>query len=162
MAGALIGVVIAAGFAATGVLGNDEFDPHPVRSMSYVLPLGETIIYFLTFTGSSLDFGIGMVLGTISGAFGVALYKRELHLESFDGRREMRRHLIGAFLMGFGGVTALGCTVGQGMSGLSTLSMSSPLALGCILIGANFGLNYLLTGSLSDAARALLSREPVV
>lgn len=161
-AGILIGFVVAAGFVATGVLGGDEFEPQPVVSMTYVLPPGETIIYLLTFTGASLNFGIGTVLGTIAGAFAVAVYKGELHLESFDGRREMRRHLIGAFLMGFGGVTALGCTVGQGMTGMSTLSISAPIALGCILIGAIFGLYYLLTGSLSDAVRALLWREPVV
>jgi uncharacterized protein len=56
----------------------------------------------------------------------------------------VKRHLLGAFLMGTGGVTALGCTIGQGLSGLSTLSVGSMLALGAILVGARAGLYYLV------------------
>lgn len=155
-AGTLIGLVIAAGFAATGIIGSDPFDPQPVESMTYVLPPGETIVYLLTYTGASIDFGITVVLGTIAGAFVVALWKSELRLEAFDGRREMRRHLLGALLMGFGGVFALGCTVGQGMTGMSTLSMSSPLALLSIFVGASFGIHYLVSEGVGDALASFL------
>ncbi len=154
IAGALIGLVIAAGFAATGILGADVFDPKPVVSMTYVLPPGETIVYLLTFSGATLTFGIGTILGTLAGAFSVALIKREIVVEAYDGRREMSRHLIGAAMMGIGGVTALGCTVGQGITGISTLSLSAPIALAAILVGGIFGVHYLLNGSVLEALRA--------
>ncbi len=160
--GVVIGFVVAAGFAATGIVGADPFDPQRVESLTYVLPPGETIIYLLTFSGATIDFGIGLVIGTVAGAFLTAAAKRELRLEAFDDAREMRRHLLGALLMGFGGVTALGCTVGQGISGIATLSLSAPLALGSILLGAAFGLHYLVSGSVREAFSALhaAGREP--
>lgn len=158
LAAVMIGTAIASGYWVTGELGNNAFDPQRVESLTYVLPPGETIVYLLTFSGSTIDFGIGVVFGTVIGAFLVAVAKREIRLEAFDDAREMRRHLLGAFLMGFGGVTALGCTIGQGISGMATLSMSAPLALGSILIGATFGLFYLVTGSIGDA-RSLLRQK---
>ena len=154
VAGAAIGCVIAAGFAFTGILGGDIFDPQPVVSMTYVLPPGETIVYLLTFSGATLSFGIGTIFGTLVGAFAVAYRKDELVVEAYDGRREMRRHLIGAAMMGVGGVTALGCTVGQGITGISTLSLSAPIALASILVGGIFGVHYLLNGSVREALRA--------
>lgn len=158
LAALAIGLAVAAGYGATGVLGNDPFELQRVESISYVLPPGETIIYLLTFSGATIDFGIGVVLGTAAGAFIVAAIRGELRLEAFDDAREMRRHLLGAFLMGFGGVTALGCTVGQGISGMATLSLGAPLALISILIGATFGLFYLVTGSTGEALRAMGDR----
>ncbi|WP_282608566.1 YeeE/YedE family protein [Pelagibius sp. Alg239-R121] len=151
LAGSLIGLAVAAGFAATGIWGQDPFDPQQIESLTYVLPPGEAIVYLITFTGATANFGIGVVPGTILGAFLVAAKKRELRLEAFDDAREMRRYLIGACLMGVGGVTALGCTVGQGISGMATLSLSAPLALASIFAGASFGLHYLITGSLREA-----------
>ncbi len=155
LAGALIGLAVAFGFATTGIIGSDPFEPQQVESLSYALPPGETIIYFLTFTGATIDFGVGLVLGTFGGAFLTAAAKGELRLEAFDDAREMRRHLAGAFLMGFGGVSALGCTVGQGISAMSTLALSAPLALASILLGAAFGLQYLVSGSVREAFSAL-------
>ncbi|WP_422368544.1 YeeE/YedE family protein [Pelagibius sp.] len=155
VAGVLIGATVAAGFAVTGILGDDPFDPQRVQSLSYVLPPGETIVYLLTFSGATVTFSVGLVAGTIVGAFLTAAAKGELRLEAFDDAREMRRHLLGAFLMGFGGVTALGCTVGQGISGMATLSMSAPITLGGIILGAAFGLHYLVSGSIREALSAL-------
>ena len=164
LGGVIIGLTAAGGFAATGILGADPFDPQRVESVTYVLPPGETIVYLLTFSGATIDFGIGLVMGTIAGAFLAAAAKGELRLEAFDDAREMRRHLLGAFLMGFGGVTALGCTVGQGISGMATLSFSAPLVLASILLGAAFGLHYLVSGSLREALSALhfSARAPFV
>lgn len=158
LAALAIGLTVAGGFWATGVLGDNPFDLQRVESLTYVLPPGETIVYLLTFSGATIDFGIGLVFGTAAGAFLVALAKGEIRVEAFDDAREMRRHLLGAFLMGFGGVTALGCTIGQGISGMATLSMSAPLALASILIGATFGLFYLITGSIREAATMLIER----
>ena len=157
-AGVAIGLTVTAGFAATAILGADAFNPRPVVSVRYVLPLGDTLIWLQTFSGATINFGIGVVIGTVAGAFGVSLWKREMRWEAFDDAVEMRRHLVGAFLMGFGGVTALGCTVGQGMTGMSTLSASAPLALGSIFIGAFFGLHWLMTGGVGEALSMIAAR----
>lgn len=160
VAGVLIGLAVAAGFAVTGTWGQDPFHPQEIESLTFALPPGEAIVYLITFTGATASFGIGVVPGTILGAFLVAAHKLELRLEAFDDAREMRRYLIGACLMGFGGVTALGCTVGQGISGMATLSLSAPLALASIFAGASFGLQYLITGSFREALAAFeLSRD---
>jgi len=94
----------------------------------------------------------------IVGAFLVARAKGQFMLESFDGNREMVRHLGGAVLMGFGGLTAMGCTVGQGITGLSTLAVSAPLALGAIFLGAAAGLRYLTLGRLWPPQGDLVTR----
>ncbi|MDA7947075.1 MAG: YeeE/YedE family protein [Hyphomicrobiaceae bacterium] len=156
--GVIIGLVVAGGFAATGIMGSDPFDPAPVRSLSYVIPPGRAVIYLLTFIGAMIDFSIALVFGTLAGSFAAAMLNKELRIEAYDDAREMRRHLLGAFLMGFGGVSAYGCTIGQGVSGMATLSLAAPLALGAILIGAIGGLYYLLTGSFSEAVNLTFRR----
>ena len=149
--GIVIGLVVAGGFAATGIIGDDPFEPTSVRSLSYVIPPGRAVIYLLTFIGATMDFSIALVFGTLAGSLIAALMKKEVRIEAYDDALEMRRHLLGAFLMGFGGVSAYGCTIGQGVSGMATLSAAAPLALGSILIGATGGLYYMLTGSVREA-----------
>ncbi len=153
--GILIGLAVAGGFLATGVIGADPFDEIRVQSLTYVLPLGETLVWLMTFTGSSLTFAVAVVLGTLGGAMVVAVYRGEVHWEGFEDMREMRRHMLGAAAMGAGGVTALGCTVGQGISGVSTLAVSPMITLASIFAGATFGLHWLLTGSPKEAWEAL-------
>ncbi len=148
VSGILMGVLVFGGWIVTGVVGADDFDAAPLESFTFVAPVGESLVYLMTFTGATIDFGIGTVGGVIVGAFLVARAKGQFMLESFDGNREMVRHLGGAVLMGFGGVTAMGCTVGQGITGLSTLAVSAPLALGAIFLGAAAGLRYLTLGRL--------------
>lgn len=151
ISGVVIGLVVAGGFAATGIIGNDPFEPASVRSLSYVIPPGRAVVYLLTFIGSTIDFSIALVFGTLAGSLAAAIWNKEVRVEAYDDAREMRRHLLGAFMMGFGGVSAYGCTFGQGISGMATLSAAAPLALGSILIGATGGLYYLLTGSVREA-----------
>lgn len=148
LSGVVVGLAVAGGFAATGILGNDDFHPQHVESLTYVLPPGETIQYLLTFTGAEINFGIGVTLGTIFGAWVTTATCMGFRWEVYDDAQEMRRHLLGAFLMGFGGVAAMGCTVGQGVSGMSTLAVSAPLALASIFAGAVLGIRYLMTGNL--------------
>ncbi|GBF25057.1 hypothetical protein MnTg02_00086 [bacterium MnTg02] len=109
--GIVIGLVVAGGFAATGIIGNDPFEPTNVRSLSYVIPPGRAVIYLLTFIGATIDFSIALVFGTLAGSLAAAMWNKELRIEAYDDAREMRRHLLGAFLMGFGGVSAYGCTI---------------------------------------------------
>ena len=157
-AGLIIGALIPAGWAITGILGNDEFEPVPLASFTFVAPTGETIQYLMTFTGSTINFGIAAVFGVILGAFLASVASREFHIEAFTDGADMARHLVGAALMGTGGVTALGCTIGQGITGMSTLALGSIIAWLSIMAGGVWGVKYLEEGSLGGALKAIFSR----
>ena len=132
----VIGLAAVSGFAVTGILGADDFDPAKVESVSFIMPAGNAILYLLTFTGASINFGIALLFGTIAGSFVASLARSDWTFASFQTPNETVRILTGAFLMGFGGVTALGCTIGQGITGVATLSGSSILAVAAIFAGA--------------------------
>jgi len=157
--GALVGLVIAYGWLTTGRLLQDPFNPVPVESYTFVFPLGQTLMFAMTSTGSVLTFGIGATLGVIVGAWAGALWRREFRWEASDDAREARRQIAGAFLMGTGGMYAMGCTVGQGLTGMSLLAMSSMLTLLGIWIGALAGLSVLMDGSLWGAIQGLWGRR---
>ena len=148
-AAVIMALAVCAAWLVTGHLGYDEFDPKPPASFTFVRPLGDSVLYAMLSSGMALNFGIASVAGVLLGAHLVARAKGELHREGFDGDKEMVRHLTGSAFMGTGGVLALGCTIGQGMSGISTLALSAPLAMAAIFTGAAFGLRYLEEGSLS-------------
>ena len=93
-------------------------------------------MYLQTFTGSTINFGIAAVFGIILGSFLYVILTGRFRLETFTDRGDMVRHMMGGVLMGFGGVLALGCTVGQGITGLSTLAFGSLLALVSIIFGS--------------------------
>ncbi len=135
MTGLIVGLLVAAAWAVTGVVGVDDFEPVALTSMTFVAPIGEALQYLMTFTGATINFGIATVGGIVVGAFLPALARRQFHIESFTDADELLRHLIGAALMGTGGVMALGCTVGQGITGMSTLSLGSLIAVVAIIIG---------------------------
>ena len=146
---AMIGLLIVGGWAVTGAMGADPFDPQPLISLRFVAPLGDGLIYLMSFTGATIDFGIASVFGVLIGGFLAAWRHGECRLEAFDDAREMRRHLMGGIFMGVGGVVAMGCTIGQGLTGASTLALPSFLALGLIVLGAVIGLKLLMMGGLS-------------
>ncbi len=134
-----IGALITAGWYVTGVLGYDEFEPVRTESLSFTAPVGNAIQYLMTYTGASADFGIVAVGGVILGAFVIAVMRGEWLLQGFETPHQLLRYTLGGALMGFGGILALGCTVGEGLSGLSTLSVGSILAVVSIVIGAFIG-----------------------
>ena len=136
LAGVVIGAVVTGGWFVTGYLGNDDFDPVPVESFTFVAPTGNAINYLMTFTGSTINFGIAAVLGIIVGSFACAVLSGSFRIETFSTRSEMVSHLMGGLLMGFGGVLALGCTIGQGVTGMSTLAAGSLIALISIIFGS--------------------------
>ncbi|MCW5748690.1 MAG: YeeE/YedE family protein [Alphaproteobacteria bacterium] len=140
--GALIGLLVPAGFIVTGILGADEFNPVPAESITVTGPLAQTLVYGLTYTGATMDFGIAWVLGIPLGAATVALLRREVRLEGFDGAGHTRRYLVGGVLMGVGGVLSVGCTIGQGLTGVSTLSIGSLLATASIFVGAALAMRW--------------------
>jgi uncharacterized membrane protein YedE/YeeE len=79
-------------------------------------------------------------------------------VEAFSDTEDMKRHLFGAAIMGIGGVVALGCTVGQGITGMSTLALGSVIALVSIIIGGLIGFKYLEEGTLDGALKAMISK----
>jgi uncharacterized membrane protein YedE/YeeE len=90
------------------------------------------------------------VFGVIAGAWAAAWFAAELRWEAFDDDHEMRRHLIGACLMGVGGILAGGCTIGQGITAGSMLALSWPIAVGGMVLGARIGIAILVDGSPRD------------
>lgn len=156
--GLILGAIIVAGWVTTGVAGKDEFEPVPLASLTFVAPVGESVQYLMTFTGATINFGVATVFGVILGAFVMAKATRTFRIEAFTDAGDLVRHVTGGALMGFGGVTAMGCTIGQGMTGMSTLAMGSVLALAGIILGGVFGMKYLEEGSLGGAAKALFAR----
>lgn len=153
-AGIAVGALVVTGWAITGIVGRDPFDMGRVESFTFVRPLGETILYAMLASGVGLDFPVGTALGVVVGAALQARAAGQFRWEAPDDARELKRHLAGAFLMGTGGAAALGCTIGQGVTGVSTLSLGSLLALGSILLGARLGLYFLVERSLARHATA--------
>ena len=135
LAGILIGLLIPAGWYITGVIGFDDFEPMRFESLTFIGPTGESLMYLMTFTGSAINFGIAAVFGVILGSFFYAILSGRFHVETFTDHADMVRHIVGAVLMGFGGVLALGCTIGQGITGMSTLATGSLMALISIIFG---------------------------
>lgn len=157
LAGLAAGFAVAFGWFATGWLGHDDFDPDRVASLTFVAPLGNSILYIATFSGSRADFGIGSVAGVVLGSFVAALFARGFRWEACDDARELKRHMIGALLMGTGGIMSMGCTIGQGLSAFSTLAISAPLTMVAIASGARLGLEYTMTGEWWPAIRRLFT-----
>lgn len=135
-AGLVIGLIIVAGWYITGKIGYDEFDPVRLESYTFVAPVGENINYLMTYTGSTINFGIAAVLGVLTGSFLYAVLSGNFRIETFGSRDDMIRHMLGGILMGFGGVLGLGCTIGQGVTGMSTLALGAAITLTMIIFGA--------------------------
>jgi uncharacterized membrane protein YedE/YeeE len=157
--GLIIGALIPAGWIITGVIGNDAFDPAPLASFTFVAPVGESLMYLMIFTGTTINFGIAAVFGVITGSFVAALASGTFRFEAFTSRDDLLRHLGGASIMGIGGVLALGCTIGQGITGLSTLAAGSVLAFMSICAGGVYGMKYLEEGSFGGAFRTFFVRS---
>jgi len=164
LGGAIIGLVIAAGWYVTGHIGYLAEDPQTLEeafagtntrrpeSFSFVGPVGYSLELLLLWTDSSLrvTFGIAIVVGLFAGSLAYALISRNFRWESFASAGDLRDHVLGGVLMGFGGVTALGCTIGQGLTGVSTLALGSFLALAGIVGGSAVTMKFLYW-RLSDA-----------
>jgi uncharacterized protein len=139
-AGLIVGLLIAAGWYATGHLGADDFNPVPVTSLTFVAPIADTLQYMMLSTGLTLNFGIVTVAGVFAGSLVTALATQRFRWEGYTSPGHMLRSIGGAVLMGAGGAMALGCSVGQGLTGLSTLALSSFIAVAGIMLGTGIGL----------------------
>ncbi|MEO8186094.1 MAG: YeeE/YedE family protein [Burkholderiaceae bacterium] len=156
LAGLGIGAIIVAAWAISGTIGH--VDEHPatlqeaflrtnsgrMESLSFVAPVAYTIDYLMFFSDTSkvVTIGIAAVVGMIAGSAVYALAAGKFRWEGFRDTEDTANHLVGAALMGFGGVTALGCTIGQGLSGVSTLAVGSFIAVAAIVAGAVLALKY--------------------
>ncbi len=136
LAGVFIGLAIVAAWYVTGKIGYDDFNPIPVESFSFVAPISDALQYVMTFTGSTIKFGIAAVFGVIAGSFLYAISTGKFRLETFTSRQDMVGHIFGGIFMGFGGILGLGCTIGQGVTGVSTLAMGSLITLIMIIFGS--------------------------
>lgn len=136
----IIGLLAAAGWWITGVLGFDDFDPVRLTSLNFVAPIGETLQFTMLSSGMPLSFSIVVVIGIIVGSFLRALLAREFSWQGYASPVQMQRGILGGMMMGIGGVLSLGCTLGQGISGFSTLALSSLPALAGIIGGTRIGL----------------------
>lgn len=146
LGGFVVGAVIGFGWYMTGVYAQDGFTLIRPSSITYVKNTGESISYLMNFTGLTINFGVASVFGTFVGALIASIKNHDFHWDSFDDAREMKRQMTGACMMGFGAVVASGCTIGQGMTGISTLSISSIIAFSSIIVGAAIGLKLMIDG----------------
>jgi uncharacterized membrane protein YedE/YeeE len=154
--GILIGLIVAGGWWATGIMGYDSFDTRRIESFTFVGPLGETLLYAMLSTALSADFPIGAVTGFVVGAYLAAISDGTFRWQIPANISELKRRLIGAFLMGFGGITALGCTIGQGVTGVSTLSVGSVIALVSIVAGGRLGWWWIVERGRAAAGRPVI------
>lgn len=144
--GALVGLAIISGWAGTQWVANSGFSASPVNSHTFTSPLGETLLFLMTSSGGGLTFGVGSVFGVLAGAFIGSIIKGHFRWEACEDPRELKRQVLGAILMGFGAVLAMGCTIGQGLSAFSLLTLNAPIVFASIFAGAALGLRQLITG----------------
>ena len=155
LGGAVVGLAVTAGWWLTGgPLGqswreftNFNMQVLPIRvqtqSYTYVSPMGDAVHYLLAPANFSLlTFGIAGMLGVIAGSLAWALATRSFRLEWFATWGDFANHAAGGALLGVGGVLAMGCTIGQAVTGLSTLAIGSILVFFSIVIGSALTMKY--------------------
>ena len=111
--------------------------PLAAQSFTFINPMGQTAGYVSTgFNSTFLTFGLMSVLGVVAGSFIWSVVSRSFRIEWFASTRDFFTHLVGAILMGFGGVLAMGCTIGQGITGISTLALGSFIVFFSIVLSS--------------------------
>jgi uncharacterized protein len=150
LGGVVVGLVVVGGWYLSGHLGHISEDPATLEerfvatnsgrmeSLSFVAPQAYLLELLMLWSDKSrvFTFTIALAVGMVAGSFAWALATRSFRLESFRDAEDLVSHIVGGALMGFGGVLALGCTIGQGVSGLSTFAVGSFLAFFSIVAGA--------------------------
>ncbi|HRK25050.1 MAG TPA: YeeE/YedE family protein [Beijerinckiaceae bacterium] len=134
--GIAIGAIVAGTYALTGLMNAASFDPQPVRGLSFIAPAVNATTSALSLPGGRVDFDFGLIPGVIVGAFLAALLSGSLRREWFHRPIDGLRYLSGAVLMGFGGVLAGGCSMGNGVSGWAIYATGALVALAAMWIGA--------------------------
>ena len=158
-AGVILGLGVVMGWVATGVWADDFDGPARVQSLTFVSPVARALFGLMIGGAGWFDFGVASVLGVIVGAAVAARRAGDFHWEAYDDPLEMRRHLIGAVLMGCGGILAGGCTIGQGLTAGSLTALSWLVAVPCLMIGARLGILLLVDGSFVAGLRSRLRMQ---
>ena len=150
LGGVVTGLVVVGGWYVSGHIGYVAEDPNTLQeafvatntgrmeAFSFVAPLAFSLEYLMLWTDKSkiITYGIASAAGVILGSFAYALASRRFRWEGFRDAEDTALHLVGGALMGFGGITALGCTIGQGISGFSTLALGSIITFLAIVAGS--------------------------
>jgi uncharacterized membrane protein YedE/YeeE len=156
LGGIAVGLIVVAAWYVSGHVGYLAEDPETLQeafiatnsgrmeALSFVAPQAFGLELLMLWSDSSrkLTFGIATALGVVAGSAAWAIATRSFRWEGFRDTEDTANHLVGAALMGFGGVTAMGCTIGQGISGFSTLALGSVLTFSAIVAGAVSALKY--------------------
>ncbi len=140
-----IGLCVVAGWFLTG-LAFDELADNPVAltSLTYVQPAGASLDYLMRFTAyGAPSFAVVTTLGALLGGFAGAVSMKRFALTTFANTKDTLRNMFGGALMGIGGVVALGCTIGQGVTGMSTLAAGSLITFTFIVLGGIGGMKYM-------------------
>lgn len=149
LGGFAVGLLVSAGWLLTGHIGFVEEHPETLEqafigtnsgraeSFSFIAPLAYSLELLMFWSDASriVTFGIAASLGVVTGAAIHTLASGRFRIESFNSSADLGRHIVGAILMGFGGVTAMGCTIGQGISGVSTLALGAFITTAAIIAG---------------------------
>ncbi len=150
LGGVVTGLVVVGGFYVSGHIGYVAEDPETLQeafvatstgrmeAFSFVAPLAFSLEYLMLWTDKSkiITFGIASTAGVILGSLAWALWSKTFRWEGFRDAEDTGMHILGGILMGFGGISALGCTIGQGISGFATLALGSIMVFGAIVAGA--------------------------
>jgi uncharacterized protein len=158
LGGAGVGLIVVAMWWLTGHVAYVAEHPQTVEeaflatnsgrseALSFVSPIAYSLDWLMFFSDTSkrLTVGIVSVAGVIVGSAAMSLRQRSFRWEGFAGTGDLGHHLVGAALMGVGGVTAMGCSIGQGVSGISTLSATSLVAVAAMIAGAAAAVKYQL------------------
>ena len=143
ISGVAVGGLVILGWMATGIVGADDFEPTTLTSLSMISPLAESLQFLMIYTGDEVRFPIALIGGILLGAFVSSVIGGRFKLQGFTSEAAPLRYGLGGLMMGFGGVTALGCSVGQGVSGIGTLSLTSLIAFASIIGGAAIAMRVL-------------------
>ncbi|MDM7931442.1 YeeE/YedE family protein [Tabrizicola sp.] len=144
--GVAAGLAVAWSFLGTSWLAAESLGQVTVEGPSFTAPVGRTLIFLMTSTAGGITFSVGSVVGVMAGALIGSMIRGMFRWEACEDPRELGRQVGGAALMGIGGVVAMGCSVGQGVTGFATLAWSGPVTLIAIACGALVGLSRLIAG----------------
>jgi uncharacterized protein len=156
LGGVVTGLVVVGGWYVSGHIGHVAEDPNTLQeafvatntgrmeSFSFVAPFAFTLEYLMLWTDKSkvITYGIASAAGVIAGSAAYALATRTFRWEGFRDAEDTANHIVGGILMGFGGITALGCTIGQAISGFSTLALGSIMTFIAIVAGSAATMKY--------------------
>jgi len=156
LGGVVTGLVVVGGWYVSGHVGYVAEDPNTLQeafvatntgrmeSFSFVAPFAFTLEYLMLWTDKSrlITYGIASAAGVIAGSAAYALATRSFRWEGFRDAEDTANHIVGGVLMGFGGITALGCTIGQAISGFSTLALGSIMTFLAIVAGSAATMKY--------------------